>query len=305
MYPSFNARALGLSLSALDTIEIASRAGFPAVDLLVRDLVENGEPIAELQRRMDDLGLRGGAWPLPVRWRDAPEVYSADLRALPRLAEAAAALGLSRTGTWVFPEAPAPDAPHVSGAPSEGSAMFDWHLNRLSTIARILDDHGSRLGLETIGAETFRPGRGLPFIHRVADLAPLLSALRATVPNVGIIADVFHLHAAGEGLETALSWGAEGIVWAHVADLPPGHSRDLSTIRDENRGLPGESGLVPVSRFLELLARNGYRGPVTVEPLAGCRSLAGREPFDAATRSADALQAVWPGASDQASAVRE
>lgn len=304
MYPSFNARALGLSLSALDTIALASRSGFPAVDLLVRDLVEQGEPVAELRQRMDALGLRGGAWPLPVRWRDAPEVYRADLRALPRLAKAAAALGLFRTGTWVFPETPAPDTTHVSGAPSDPSALFDWHLERLGAITRILNDHGTRLGLETIGAESFRNGRGRPFLYRLSDLSALLGALRAASPSTGIIADVFHLHAADEELETALSWGAEGIVWAHAADLPRGHAPERRAIRDENRGLPGESGLVPVARFLEMLARFGYRGPVTVEPLAGCRSLAGLEPAEAAERSADALRAVWPGASDQASAAR-
>ena len=53
---------------------------------------------------MDDLGLRGGAWPLPVDWRGPDDRFRNDLRELPRYAQAAALLGLYRTGTWVLPE---------------------------------------------------------------------------------------------------------------------------------------------------------------------------------------------------------
>jgi sugar phosphate isomerase/epimerase len=304
VYPSFNPRALGLSLPAAEAIELAAEAGFPAVDLLVRDLVERGEPVADLRRRMDDLGLRGGAWPLPVRWKDDEATYAADLRALPRLAETAAALGLLRTGTWVLPEAPAPGEPHPAGAPSDPEALLAWHLDRLLPIAGILHDHGTRLGLEVIGVESFRAGRGRPFVCRLGDVSPLLDALDTFVPGaVGIVADVFHLHAAGEGLDTALLWGPDRIVWAHVADLPRDAPPDRAAIRDDDRDLPGAAGAVPVARFLAALARHGYRGPVTPEPLAGCRSLIGLDPRSVAVRTADALRSVWPGASDQASAV--
>ena len=57
-----------------------------------------------LRARMDGLGLRGGAFPLPVNWRGSAEEFERDLGRLPRHAEAAAALGLFRTGTWVMPE---------------------------------------------------------------------------------------------------------------------------------------------------------------------------------------------------------
>src|SRR4051794_8100009 len=104
MFSSFNARALGLQLSAAEALDLAAAAGFAGVDLMVRDLVEAGEDRIELRARKDDLGLRGGAWPLPVDWRGARDRFLHDLDRLPRLAEAAATLGLTRTGTWVLPE---------------------------------------------------------------------------------------------------------------------------------------------------------------------------------------------------------
>src|SRR5689334_17149052 len=106
MFMSFNARALGLTPDALESVELAARAGFASVDLLVRDLALAGHNPAALKRRMDDLGLRGGAWPLPVSWRGDEAAFRADLAQLPRHAATAAALALFSTGTWVMPELP-------------------------------------------------------------------------------------------------------------------------------------------------------------------------------------------------------
>ena len=106
MFRSFNARAIGLELPVGTTLELAASAGFEGVDLLVRDLLDAGDDPIEVRARMDNLGLRGGAWPLPVRWRGEPELFCGDLGRLPQLAEAASTLGLDRTGTWVMPEIP-------------------------------------------------------------------------------------------------------------------------------------------------------------------------------------------------------
>ena len=50
MYPSWNARAVGLYLSAEETITIAAEAGFSGVDLLVRDVIESVVDPAELHK---------------------------------------------------------------------------------------------------------------------------------------------------------------------------------------------------------------------------------------------------------------
>jgi sugar phosphate isomerase/epimerase len=84
------------------------------------------------------------------------------------------------------------------------------------------------------------------------------------------------------------------VAWVHVADLPPSASADRSRIIDADRGLPGENGAVDVRRFLGRLAIEGYEGPVTAEPLANCRSLAGLEPLAVARRVKASLDAAWP-----------
>ncbi|HEU5116205.1 MAG TPA: sugar phosphate isomerase/epimerase family protein [Isosphaeraceae bacterium] len=299
MFTSFYARGLGLRLSARDSIELAASEGFAAVDLLVRDLLEQGEDSRDLQHLMKDLGLRGGAWALPVDWRSEPEVFERDRKALPRLAAVAAELGLFRTGTWVLPAGLLPGMDEGTDARAR---LVDAHVERLGLISRVLSREGIRLGLEVIGPETFRTGRGPEFIHRLGDpdLAILIDRLNATLPSgsprVGILLDTFHLHASGETLEPVLDrFGVESIVWVHVADLPADFSGDRSEILDHDRGLPGESGLVPNAWVLKILDGSGYQGPISAEPLAGCRRLKGRDAAEIAHVCALAMRSVWPG----------
>src|SRR5918995_3380787 len=136
MFTSFNARALGLDLSAEETLTLASGAGFEGVDLLVRDLVERGEDPSTVRARMDDLGLRGGAWPLPVEWRGDSRRFARDLARLPKLAEAARLMGLSRTGTWVMPETPdRPEGDDPAVIAAHRAAWVTFHVERLGAIA--------------------------------------------------------------------------------------------------------------------------------------------------------------------------
>jgi sugar phosphate isomerase/epimerase len=291
MFPSWNARAVGLSLSAEATIELAAGAGFCGVDLLVRDVVESGTDPAELRQRMDDLGLQGGAWPLPVNWRGDAGTFSDDLARLATYCRAAATLGLYRTGTWVLPES-IPGS--IVGAQDHEviRQTVEFHLDRLGRIARILADHGNRLGLEIIGPASARSDRGVPFISRYVDLAEYLDELKAKHPNLGVLVDAFHLYAAGEGPEEGLVWGGDVVVWVHVAD-PAKANRTV--LLDQEQALPGETGLVDCRELLAHLRDQGYSGPVIAEPLGQCRSLKNLDPLGAARRTLASLRSIWPG----------
>jgi sugar phosphate isomerase/epimerase len=296
VYKSFNARALGLDLSAGSTVALAAQAGFQGVDLLIRNLLEEGFDPAALRARMEDLGLRGGAWPLPVAWRGDEATFRNDLDQLPRYAEAASVLGLSRTGTWVMPETPEATEGDRARVRME---TFDRHVERIGAIARVLSEHGTRLGLEVIGVASVRTGRGATLFDRLEgnDFVRLLEAVRAEVPDVGLLLDAFHLFAAGDRLGSIVSrWGIDRVVWVHLADLAATSRGDRQTLQDGDRGLPGEHGAIDVRSFLRELAALGYDGPVTVEPLAGCRSLLGLGPEAVALKVATALQAAWPQA---------
>ena len=294
--PASMPAAVGLTLSAARTLELAVRAGFAGVDLLVRDLLDAGEDPRHLRARMDDLGLRGGAFPNPVQWRGDAATFARDLARLPRLAEAAAILGLGRTSTWVLPETPAPDAlASGPGGAHEHEAVVRMHRERLGAMARVLDRFGIRLGLEVIGVASFRTGRGLPFVTRLAELGQALGSLWREAPNFGIVIDSWHLYAAGESVEAGLAWGIQQVVWIHVADLPAAASSDPAAMNDNHRGLPGENGAIDCKALLQRLSDAGYEGPVTAEPMPGCLTLANLNPDAVAAQVAAALRLVWPG----------
>jgi sugar phosphate isomerase/epimerase len=160
---------------------------------------------------------------------------------------------------------------------------------------RALQPFHIRLGLEVIGVASFRTGRGLPFITRLAELGQLLASLRVEAPNVGIVLDSWHLYAAGEPVEAGLAWGVDPVVWIHLADLPAAAPRDPAAMNDNDRGLPGENGAIGCKALLERLASAGYDGPVTAEPMPGCRTLAPRNQSRVvANQVATALRSVWP-----------
>lgn len=291
MFTSFNARAAGLDLTAAETIDLAAGAGFGGVDLLVRDLVDAGIDPRALRARMDGLGLRGGAFPLPVDWRRGTDEFARDLARLPRYAEAAAVLGLARTSTWVMPETPGRGGVDES---AELAGTVALHVDRLGKIARVLDAAGVRFGFEVIGVAASRPGRGRPFVHRLADFDRIIGPVWSEAPNLGLVVDTFHLYAADEPVEAALAWGVDRVVWVHVADLPASASADRAGIRDGERGLPGEHGAVESRQCLAHLLGAGYDGPITAEPMAGCRSLGGLTAGQAAHKIAASLRSVWP-----------
>ncbi len=294
MYGCWSARGVGLDLPAEESIEIAAKAGFEGVDLLVRDVLDSGADVDELRRKMDDLGLRGGGWTLPMNWKNEQSAFEADLKRLPRCAEVAARLGLYKTGTWVrFESEPVDDDVRASTAARDRvvAETTAWQIDRLGRIARILGDHGSRLGLEIIGSRSERSGRGVPLVGTYAELLRRFGELREDHANIGILVDAYHLFAAGERAEDALAWGVSSVVWVHLADPA---NLDRTSMRDIERALPGDSNENLCRQVLVELARQGYAGPVTAEPLAHCRSLKSLDPLQQALRTRASLQRVWP-----------
>ena len=294
MYACFNSRALGLGLwNAFDSIAMAVESGFEGVDLLVRDLVESGVALEDVRSRMRDAGLRAGAWPFPFDWRRDEESYREGLRRLPEYARAASALGLTRTATWVLPMAP----PGMS----DPEQVADWHRRRLGPIARVLDDSGIRLGLEAIAVRVVPfDGVGADFARSLPEASLRLRSLLNEHANVGWLWDSFHAALAEDEWDAAAAWGADRIVWVHIANPPLTSESERRALRDDQREVP-DQGETRYSRWmLDRLRRAGYAGPVTPEPLTGGSSIAldatdRRACLDRAQGARFALLRVWPG----------
>lgn len=254
MFPSLNPGHVGISVGLREGLALAERHGFGGFDAQLGQLheeVSRDGPTA-LRELFYRHGLRVGSWNLPfMPYRVAEEEWRERLAKLPPLLASAQAVGASRAGMLIMPG-------------SDDRAFddnFDFHVARFQPIARLLADHGMRLGLEFIGPETTLRKFRHPFIRSVAET---LRLARAVGPNCGLLIDCWHWHAAGGTRADLQGLTRDQLVHVHVDDAPKGVP--LAELVDNRRKLPCTTGVIDIAGFMQALALAGYDGPVTAEP---------------------------------------
>ncbi len=285
MYTTLGPEALGIrGLSLAEAIDLARQFGFAglAVDAhAVADAVDErgAEAVREEFARAS---VRPALFNLPVAWRD-DERWQGDLRELPRLANAARAIGAERTATYI--PSGSDDRPYDEN--------FAWHVARLRPIAEALREAGCRFGLEYVGTTTFREGFRHPFIFTLDGARELIAAIG--VDNVGLMLDSWHLFASGGTLDDLQRLRNEDIVVVHVNDAPAGIAWDDQI--DTVRTLPLETGVIDLVGFMRTLQRLGYDGPVMPEPFSQrINELAAADPLAAARETSRAMADLWRAA---------
>ena len=189
---------------------------------------------------------------LPVDFRGDEARFRTSLDALPRLAAGLKRAGVDRVGTWLSPA-------HNELTYQENMRQ---HAQQLREVARVLKDHGQRLGLEYVGTPTARQNRPHPFVHSLSGLQELRAEIGAE--NVGCVLDSWHWWTAGETDRDLLTLQAADVVSVDLNDAPAGIP--LEQQQDGKRELPCATGVIPVGAFLNALNRIGYDGPVRAEP---------------------------------------
>jgi sugar phosphate isomerase/epimerase len=196
---------------------------------------------------------------------------------LPREAAILQQLGVTRVTTWIMP--------------GHGELTylqnFAQHKARLSEAARVLNDHGLRLGLEFVGPRTSRARNRFPFICAQRDMMELVDAIGT--PNVGLLMDSWHWYTSHGTVEELLTLSNKDIVHVHVNDAPAGVPVDQQA--DNRRALPLTTGVIDMKGFINALVRIGYDGPVECEPFD--QQLRQMDAEAALQKTSDALKRVW------------
>lgn len=274
MFRAFEPGSLRIAAGFESSVRLARLGGFNGLCIHM-DALEKLGPDGYLEATR---GLRPGAWGLPVDFRKDDAAFSAGLPALKRQAPLAKAIGADRCATWVLPWSD--ERPFA--------AQFDLLARRFRECARILGDHGCRLGLEFVGPKTSRDGHKYEFIHTMAGMLELCDAVGTG--NTGLLLDAWHWYTSGGTVDEILALPDERlIVHVHVSDAPAGIERDRQV--DKTRELPGATGVIDLVGFLKALDHIGYDGPVQVEPF--CDRLNGRPPEEVAAVAGKALAGVW------------
>jgi sugar phosphate isomerase/epimerase len=246
---------IGVPDDPAKAIERALRFGFESIEPSPAFLGKLSEAeMGDYLARMKEAKLAWGAAGLPVQFRGDDAAFDRDLRALPERAKALQRAGATRMATWLSP----------TSSSLTYVANFRLHARRLREVAKVLGDHGVRLGLEYVAPKTSWTARRYPFIHTMAEMKDLVGEIARD--NVGFLLDTWHWYTAQETVADLRTLRGRDVVLCHVNDAPAGIPVDQQV--DSRRALPCSTGVIDLKGFLTAMADIGYDGPIACEPFS-------------------------------------
>jgi len=252
---------LGFHATFPESVDLAAKHGFEGLDPDAGYLASLDHDA--LRRLFEDLqkrNLKFGAAGLPIEFRKDSETFNSDLKKLPATAAVLQRAGIPRVSTWIMPCSD--DLTYLQN--------FRQHAERLSLCAKVLADHGQKLGLEYVSPRTLWRSQKHPFIHTMSEMKELLAAIGTA--NLGIQLDSWHWFNAQETQQDLLTLRGQDVITVDLNDAPTGLT--LDQFRDDHRELPAATGVIPVKPFLDALLQIGYDGPIQAEPFnAALRAL--------------------------------
>ena len=276
MYRCLGPRMIGIEQPFPDAAALASRYGFEGIQVDLEYLLTNGAD--DYRSILDEHNLQSGSIGLPFRIDATQEEYEEGIERLPDVAMTVAEIGCSRASTYIM----------SFSDERNFDENFAFHKQRLQPVAEILADDEISLALEFLGPETIREGYAYDFIHTASGMLDLCDAVG---DNVGLLLDSWHWYTSGDDAETLRSLTREDVVDVHINDAP---DRPREEQIDNERALPGATGVIDIATFLQELNRMGYDGPITAEPFSD--ELAAMEDEKAVTSIQSAFDDAWESA---------
>jgi sugar phosphate isomerase/epimerase len=245
--------AIGVGASPREAIDLASRFGFETVEPSADFLAPLSDgALSQLLSEMKSKRLGWAAAGLPVEFRSTESTFNDSMKHLANLAKGLQRAGVTRICTWLSPS-------HRS---LTYLANFRQHTRRLRQVAKVLADHGIRLGLEYVGPKTSWAAGRFPFIHTMAEMKDLIAEIGCA--NVGFLLDSWHWYTAQETPTDLLTLRSKDVVGCHLNDAPKEIAVDRQV--DNRRDLPMATGVIDLKGFLGALVEIGYDGPIMAEP---------------------------------------
>ena len=278
MYKALSTGLLGFGGRSLkDDIPLAVKYGYDGILIDIKAVSAQYSP-AEFCDLMSENKLKPAGFGLPVDFRGGDDVFETGLRDLRSICEFAEKTGTARCNTWIMP----------CHETLDYAANFRLHRERLTPIAKILEQSGITLGLEFVGPKTLRKNKPYEFIHDLKGLNELIDAVGTS--SLGYLLDVFHWDTAGQVFDDFKNITNRQVALVHINDGVKGVSLDEQL--DGKRELPGAAGVLKIGEFFRGLLNMNYDGPVAVEPFSAALKAMNAE--DAVRAAKAATDKVWP-----------
>ena len=271
MYINFSPSDVQMKVDLDETIRLATTYGFAGINLPLAEVANLPDPDVAAAK-VNDAGLRWGAFFVPVDFRQDQATYDQDMAEFIKLLPVAARVGCPLAFTCITP----------GHNELDYDANYQQHVERLTPVAQMLADHDIRLALEFIGPKTLRDTFRYGFIHTADKMFEFCRDITpAGAANVGLLVDSYHVYtsaATEDYLNKHLTH--DNVFYVHVNDARPDRTRDEQM--DLERVLPCESGVIDSTAFVRVLRKINYDGPVTAEPFDD--TLVGVDPDQVAQR---------------------
>lgn len=246
MYVALNPTlSAGGKLSWPEFARLAAKCGYLGVDVNLGAAMQAG--LEATQALLAELRLKPAVVGLPVEFRKDETVFQQGLEKLDAAAKFSAAIGCPQMTTWIMSSSEVPKA-----------ELWKLYRSRFAQCARVLADHGVRLGFEFLGPLHIRKRFPHEFIWRMDEM---LEFAKECGPNAGVLLDSWHWHHAGGTAKNILDAGKNRVVHVQIADAP---NLPPDQIKDQERLMPGE-GVIDFRAFFGALKKIGYNGGVSPE----------------------------------------
>ena len=250
---SLRCHSIGVQADQARAIQLAHKHGYDSVVPDAGYLADLSDAVrAKLLDDMKEKKLGWGAAGLPISFGADEARFAEGLKRLPRLAKALQQVGATRIGTAII----------STSSQLTYLTNFRRTATRIRACARILADHGLRLGLEYLGPKTIWASSRHSFVHSMAETKELIAESGAD--NVGFILDSWHWYTAHETAADLRTLQNEDIVACDLNDAPLRIPVDQQV--DSRRELPAATGVINLKEFLGVLVEIGYDGPIRAEP---------------------------------------
>lgn len=251
---SLNPGIIGVKANFAETLDYAIQYGYEAVSPFTQEVMEKYSDLQlnEIMAKMKAHGVSYCSSNIPVEFRRDDAKFKEDFQGLRKFCQTMEKQGATRMNTWII-------SSHNELTYNENMRQ---HAFRLGECAKVMDDHGIKLGLEYLGMRTMLIMNRYPFISSMKEGRELIGETGQN--NVGFVLDSFHWYCANESIEDLHTLKPEEIVVVDLNDARDGFTRE--TQLDGKRELPMATGVINIREFLQGLLDIGYDGPVRTEP---------------------------------------
>ena len=251
MFRNLSPEAININRILIEKLRLAKIGNFEGMDISVSEFIEFSRNIGRIKSLFESFEIKIGGWALPFNIGDKEEKFNSGFEKLKDYLKFAKDISASIVYTYFLP--------FSDEIPFKENYIL--HKERTKKICELMAKYNCKLGIEFIGTKSLRKNHKYEFIWNLGQLLEFIEDVK--MENLGILLDSWHLYSSDGKPKDIKKIKGEKIIYVHVNDAPPIPKEDL---KDNERFLPGETGVIDIIEFLKVLKETGYDGPITPEP---------------------------------------